>query len=54
MNRSGPRQLAVTARGGRGARRGSVEGLTRGEGVAWRPDDGGEGAAALGAGGARV
>jgi hypothetical protein len=43
---SGPRKLAVTAREERGARWGSVQGLTRGGGATWRPGDGGKDSAA--------
>jgi hypothetical protein len=50
---SRPRRLAATTQGGRGAHRGSVSGLTRGGGAAWRPGDDNE-EAALDAGGARV
>jgi hypothetical protein len=37
--RPSPRKLTATAREGRGAHQGSVQGLTRGGGATWRPGD---------------
>jgi hypothetical protein len=49
--RPGLRKLAATAREGRGARQGSVLGLTRGGGVMWMPGDGGAESEAVALGG---